>query len=179
MDDTSIQFRLRLAQINGIKLDEAEQEFGRKPFKAGHVAQHIDDEGNKHTLSTRSDSGDKVYYSKTFANGKTGNSHKGMSPIYSSKEKAMADFNKHVTNMQEAQDASRTIDRQFEYNLKKERASVLGMYHSKMAKYLSRGDSSDEAHERATADVAGEHGLSGLEHLDHHYETMTGSKAPG
>ena len=80
------------------RLDEAAQEFGRKPFKASRVAQHTDNEGNTHTMWTRSDTGDRVYYSKTYSDGKTGNSHKGMEPTYSSKEKAMADFKKHVVN---------------------------------------------------------------------------------
>ena len=108
MDDSSIQYRIRLAQINGIKLNEAS-------------GKQIDRTGDK--------------------------------------------FWKSIENRKD--------------NQKKTRASALGMYLKSMARYLSRGDSSVEAHERATADVAGEHGQPGLDHLDQHYTHLTGSEAPG
>jgi hypothetical protein len=109
MDDTSIQYRIRLAQINGIKLDEA-----------------------------------------------------------SSKKKLSGQGDEFWQNLERTKK-----------NQEKRRASALGMYHRSMAKHLSQGASSEEAHERATADVAGEHGQYGLDDLDQHYTDMTGSKAPG
>ena len=108
MDDTSIQHRIRLAQINGIKLDEA---------------------SSKKRLSGQG-----------------------------------SEFGQNIERTKE--------------NQEKRRASALGTYHRSMAKHLSQGASSEEAHARAFTNVAEKHGQHGLDDLDQHYFDMTGA-APG
>lgn len=94
-----------------VKLVDEAQSFGRTLFKTKQVAQHKDDDGNTHTMWTRSDNDHKtVYYSKTYADGKVGNSHKGMRGTYSSKDDAMSAFKKHVVNEAKEVDTTNAND---------------------------------------------------------------------
>ena len=153
MDDSSIQYRIRLAQINGIKLDEAKQwhivSYDYGPHQSNRV--RVQAHNEKDAWNQAKKAATKV-------------GHKNISHNWTTREEGSKDESKSK--------GPEFLKKQDDSYHNMERASAIQLYHDEMRNNIRNGLSSNRAHKEAMNAVENEHGKSGIDHLHGHFSEL-------
>jgi hypothetical protein len=175
MDDSSIQYRIRLAQINGIKLDEAFSDehldvLRNTPGKTlGDKFDHLGKDKAEDLIQkikrerTQNINAGQSSYKNLMHHDLAIGAHGAWVRIQQKQKADKLDEAKEKDWEQPKQDDSY-------HNM--ERAAAIQLYHDEMRNNTRNGLSSNRAHKEAMNAVENEHGKSGIDHLHGHFSEL-------